>query len=100
MFSFIKYLLNKKSNLFKNLSKYLLSLLNLWSSTLSEIPLLDILSPENRKTVNNNEKMKKALEQSQVEFQKNNDMYFKNVEMNSKNASKEGSSSSSTVASQ
>ena len=41
------------------------------------------LSPENRKTVNNNEKMKKALERSQVEFQKNNDMYFKNVEMNS-----------------
>ena len=46
-------------------------------------PGQDILSPENRKTVNNNEKMKKALEYSQVEFQKNNDMYFKNVEMNS-----------------
>ncbi len=41
------------------------------------------LSPENQKIVNNNEKMKKALERSQVEFQKNNDMYFKNVEMNS-----------------
>ena len=46
-------------------------------------PGQDILSPENRKTVNNNERMKKALERSQVEFQKNNDMYFKNVEMNS-----------------
>ena len=46
-------------------------------------PGQDNLSPENRKTVNNNEKMKKALERSQVEFQKNNDMYFKNVEMNS-----------------
>ena len=46
-------------------------------------PGQDNLSPENRKTVNNNESMKKALERSQVEFQKNNDMYFKNVEMNS-----------------
>jgi hypothetical protein len=46
-------------------------------------PGRDTLSADSRKTVNNNEQMKKALDDSQVEFQKNNDLYFKNVEMNS-----------------
>ncbi len=46
LFPFIKYLLNKNSNLPKNLSNNFLLLPNLKSSALSEIPLLDIFSPE------------------------------------------------------
>ena len=46
-------------------------------------PGQDTLTPENRKIVDSNEEMKKALDKSQLEFQKNNDMYFRNVMVNS-----------------
>ncbi len=40
------------------------------------------LSKESKKIVNDNKSMKEALERSKAEFRKNNDMYFRSVEMN------------------
>ena len=42
----------------------------------------DFLDPDNRKIVNKNDRLRKSLLKSQIEFIKNNDMYFTSVTMN------------------